>query len=355
MQIADAIKILSTYCANASYTLPELSYIGFSGGRAFASDGITSLSMQSPLEDEGFCVESKSLFGWTNSFPGECEHTARYADDVLSIKSDSGSDAKFATTPVSAYRIPVKHSSEGFQKLAKVRVADLSEALAYVLRRSGTDATAPWASGTTIDIRKDGEIRIYMTDNLTVASSRVKGAGVYNEGVFMVTHAAASRISDLLDLFHDDTSALLVSDGDTFGVEFAKYFLTTVDIKDAHDVKKFEEVFSQAEGLPFIEGNEDLIRALRRHNAFASSSDAATLMRWDGLSVRLTTKSNSSVIRDSVNVGNEGDHPSAEVMIRAGVLARTLQDSPLLSVTEEFVGCQADLQHYTCMIAGLES
>ncbi len=354
MQIADAIKILSTYCATASYTLPELASIGFSGGRAFASDGITSLSLKSPLKDEGFCVDSKSMLGWTNSFTGKTDFTVEYSDDVLSIKAGSGAQARFATTPSSSYRIPVAHESEGFQKVAKIRVADIAEALAYVLRRSGTDVSAPWASGTTLDFQEDGTLRIYMTDNLTVAASKIEGTTVYSPGVFMITHAAATRMSELLSLFHDDTRALLVSDGDTLGVEFAHYFLTTVAIHEAADVEKFENVLSEAEGLPFVESNEDLIRALRRHNAFAGPADAATHLMWDGRAVLLVTKSSASVIKDKVDLGNEGDHPNAAVYIRSGVLARTLQDSPLISITDEFVGCMPNRSPYRCMIAGME-
>lgn len=337
MRFIDYVRLLSPYTASASYTLPELATICFEPRHVYASDGISSLSIES-CEGivKGLCVQAGPLLTWCNSIGDEYPFAAGLMDQQLKVQSNIGgrfSHASFPIAPTSSYRLKVETSMPASASAAALEDStQMADALTYVLKRSGTDSTFKWASGVTLAFEA-GQMRAFMTDNITIA---VGGCDleVFDSFTCMITHSAAQRLQGLCANYPGELRAGLY-EGKLF-VQVNDAVFSTVIVEDADAVDNFYEHIEPYADMDTFDPGPEFIDAVRRHGQFSGRDGSATLIELRGSEARLITKTDLGRTKDRVPVGGEVEK-DVQIYTGASVLSRLLQDGATFALTEDAV------------------
>jgi hypothetical protein len=340
MRFIEYVRLLSPYTASASYTLPELATICFDRRHVYASDGISSLSIESC---EGMvrslCVKAGPLLTWCNSVGDEFPFAAGILDGQLKIQSNIGgrfTHASFPTAPTSTYRLKVDTEIPRDKLVPSAYLDDsmkMADALTYALKRSGTDSTFKWAAGVTLSFDYD-EMRVLMTDNITMA---VGGCAMQVESRFtcMITHSAAQRLQALCASYAGEVKVKL-AEGKLF-VQVNDAVFSTVTVQE--DEGALENFYSQIEpyaDMETFDPGPEFIDAVRRHGQFAGRDGAATLIQLRGSEAILMTSTDVGRTKDRVPMGGEVSE-DVQIYTGASVLSRLLQDGATFALTEEAI------------------
>jgi len=337
MRFIDYVRLLAPYTASASYTLPELSTICFEPRHVYASDGISSLSIES-CEGivKGLCVQAGPLLTWCNSIGDEFPFTAGFMDQQLKVHSNIGgrfSYASFPIAPTSSYRLKVETSMPASASAATLEDSNqMADALAYVLKRSGTDSTFKWASGVTLAFEA-GQMRAFMTDNITMA---VGGCDleVFDSFTCMITHSAAQRLQGLCANYAGELRAGLY-EGKLF-VQVNDAVFSTVIVEDADAVDNFYSQIEPYSEMDTFDPGVEFIEAVRRHGQFSGRDGAATRIKVRGAEAVLVTTTEAGRTKDRVSIPGAPEQ-EVEICTGASVLSRMLTDGASFNLTEEAI------------------
>lgn len=336
MRFIDYVRILAPYTASASYTLPELATICFDGKHVYASDGISSLSLEAVETVRGLCVKAGPVLNWLNAVGDEQPFTVGLMDGNLKVQSRVHgrlSSATFPISPVGGYRLKVETSMTGVASAATLEDStQMADALAYVLKRSGTDSTFKWASGVTLAFEA-GQMRALMTDNITMA---VGGCDleVRNPFTCMITHSAAQRLQALCASYAGELRAGLY-EGKLF-VQVNDAIFSTVIVEDADAVDNFYGQIEPYSEMDTFDPGVEFIEAVRRHGQFAGRDGAATRIKVKGAEATLITNTESGRTKDRVAIFGAGEQ-EVEICTGASVLSRMLTDGASFNLTEDAI------------------
>lgn len=336
MILTDLFRLLTPYTASSSYTLPELATIAFERDRAYASDGISSISVSlsgSPPRD--VCVKAAPVSAWLNTLGGEGIVSSGVVDRKLELSHTTDisaaptAECSFATAPLQSYRVSVPDSLRGDRVCRVADTLQLSAALSYVLKRSGTDSTFQWASGVTLAF-SHGSVRAYMTDNITLALSTCP-ADILHEQTVMITHGAAQRLQALMASVPGE--ATFSFEEGRMLVEADEAVFSTVTVADAAELSNFLQHVEPFSELETFEPSPEFISSVQRHGQFAGREGEGTRIRVRDNVATLFTASDGGRIKDRVPMS----HPDIDVFTGASVLARMVSDGSTVRLTEEAV------------------
>ncbi len=336
MNIREIFRLLTPYTAASSYTLPELATVAFDAERAFASDGISSLSVPlsgSPPRD--LCVKAAPVASWLNTLGSEGMIISGRIDGRLElgyraeVNTPESAQCAFAVSPLSSYRIKVPERVRGDTLCTIADTQGLADALSYVLKRSGTDATFQWASGVTLAF-SGSSIRAYMTDNITMAMATCPAA-VKEERTLMITHGAAQRLQALMASVPGE-AGFYFSEGQLLVSADCAVF-STVTVVDAAELDNFLDHVEPFSELETFQPGPEFVEAVQRHGQFAGREGAGTTIRVEGGKAVLFTTGDGGRIKDLAPMGDA--HPDVTIRTGASVLARMLSDFSRVRLTEE--------------------
>jgi hypothetical protein len=338
MILRDIFRLLTPYTASSSYTLPELATIAIDRDRAYASDGISSISTSlSGSIPVGLCVKAGPVSSWLSTLDPGGHVVAALIDRRLelgyreSISHPETAECAFATSPLSSYRVEVPADLRGDLLCELPDTFALSEALSYVLKRSGTDSTFQWASGVTLAFGQ-GSIRAYMTDNITMAMAGCP-ARAGSPRTVMITHGAAQRLQALMAsvpgeaVFHLEEGRLLV--------KVDTVVFSTVTVADAAELENFLQHARPFADLDTFDPSSEFISAVQRHGQFAGREGAGTTIRIESGVATIFTSNEGGRIKDRAPL--PGGHPDVTICTGASVLARMLGDGAQLRITEDAI------------------
>ncbi len=336
MNLREVFRLLTPYTAASSYTLPELATIAFDDDRAFASDGISSISVAlSGRPPKHVCVKAAPVSSWLNTLDSEGLIISAVIDGRLELgyRADASrpesAECAFGVAPIGSYRVAVADKVRG-QRLCGVEdTFPLAEALSYVLKRSGTDSTFQWASGVTLAFGR-GSVRAYMTDNITMAMSSC-AASVEAERTLMITHGAAQRLQALMASVPGGAEFYFFEGQLLVGVDQAVF--STVTVADAAELDNFLQHVEPFSDLETFEPGYEFVAAVQRHGQFAGREGAGTTIRVESGKATIFTSSEGGRIKDIADLGDA--HPDVTLRTGASVLSRMLSDGSRFRLTEE--------------------